>query len=287
MESKLEISKKLFEFIVNGLECPICKTSINKDGNSLKCENSHTFNLSKKGTVVLQSKAKIYDSDLYTKELFINRRFVIGCDLYKKIYEQIINEIKEFIKPNSIILDLGSGEGSHLNKLKTKLGLNTIGVAVDISKPAIELASDYLSNGIIPIIADTNNLPFKKNTIDIVLDFLSPLMVKETMRVVKPGGIIVKVIPNNGYLKEIRKLINEKDYEKTSEILNNIKTKVDVEKVFAIQDVISIDSEIKKALLKMTPLTNKKNLEDINIADLNSITIDLSIVIIRKGKNEI
>lgn len=287
MESKLEVSKKLFEVILDDLECPICKATINQYGNSLECENSHTFNLSQKGTVVLQAKPKIYNSDLYTKELFINRRYIIGCDIYAKIYEQIINEVKEFIKPNSKILDLGSGEGSHLNKLKTKLGINTFGIAVDISKPAIELASDYLFNGIIPIIADTNNLPFKKNSIDIVLDFLSPLMIKETMRVVKPGGIIIKVIPNSGYLREIRELINEKDYKKTIEVLNNIKSKVSVTKVIPVKDVISLNSEMKTALLKMTPLTNKENWEDVNVSNINLITIDLSIIVIRKEKNEI
>ena len=282
MISKLESSKNLFGKIVDCMECPICKAGLDKEGNSIKCENFHTFNISKKGTVVLQSKSKLYASSLYTTDLFKNRRQFISYGLYDSVYDKIVSYIKPIITNNSTILDLGSGEASHLKNIMSKLEAKCVGVALDISKPAIELASDFVYNNILPVVADTNNLCFKDNSVSVVLDFLSPLMIKETLRVLKKGGMLVKVIPNTDYLKEVRTLINEKDYTKTAEVLNNIQQKVRVDKVISVKDVFNIDEDIKKALLKMTPLTKNKNLETTNLSSFNQITIDLLVLIIKK-----
>ena len=44
-------------------------------------------------------------------------------------------------------------------------------VGIDISKSAINLATDYLSENNLYVVGDTNNLPLKNNSIDIVIDF--------------------------------------------------------------------------------------------------------------------
>lgn len=282
MLSKLEQSKILFNKSSKLLICPICKTSLQLEGNSLVCENEHNFNISKKGVVVLQTKTNPYTSDVYTKSLFENRRRVIKKGLYAKVYDEIAKQVNKLKRDDVVLLDLGAGEASHLNSICKLLNAKSLGFAVDISKPAVELASDYIGDGIVSIVADTNNLVFADNSIDVAIDFLSPISISETMRALKPGGIIVKVIPNSEYLKEIRSLIGQKDYERNSEVLDNIQSKTQIERIQDVKYSLPLDEETKLALIQMTPLTNHVDIKDLDLNLLKNITIDLKIITIKK-----
>lgn len=76
------------------------------------------------------------------------------------------------------------------------------------------MATDYLKTGNIYFVADINNIPLSNNSIDIILNFLSPYNTLEVNRVLKDNGYIIKIVPGNDYLKELRKAYTMNDYEK-------------------------------------------------------------------------
>ncbi len=57
------------------------------------------------------------------------------------------------------------------------------------------------------MIGDLANLPLLDNSIDILLNLLSPANYQEFARVLKPGGLLIKVIPGSEYLKEVRQAL--------------------------------------------------------------------------------
>ena len=124
-------------------------------------------------------------------------------------------------------------------------------------------------------------MPFKDNTIDLILNILSPANEKEMSRVLKREGIIIKITPKTEYLCELRKALKIKNYENESIINNNIKEKYDVLIKKEIINTYSIDNENLKYLINMTPLMNNIN----DIPNIKSITIALNIYVLRI-KNE-
>lgn len=277
---KIDYAKKYLNDIHAIISCPFCSATVNIKNNSIICCNNHTFDISKKGTVILYRTSKLKKSKIYNNNLFINRRKFINYGFYDKLY----SEISRIINQNNmkIILDMGSGEGTHDIKIIHQLNNKDIKlIGVDLSKDGIDLSNDFIDNNYIGIVGDLNQLPFKDNTIDLILNILSPANEKEMSRVLKKDGIIIKVTPKFQYLYELRKALKINDYENESVIENNIKEKYDILMKKEIIDCYPLDKEKLKYLINMTPLMNHID----GIPDIKSITIALNIYILRI-KNE-
>jgi 23S rRNA (guanine745-N1)-methyltransferase len=263
---KQNLSKTLYIY-----RCPICQTELKIDNNSLVCLTGHTYNLAKKGYLVLYKSSNIKSNKIYDNELFISRKLFIDCGFYDSLHKLIADIIKQQKNNSSNILDMGCGEATHDYKIKKILdGENTI-IGIDISKDGIEHAGEYNSYNIIPIISDLNNLPIKDKTIDIILNILSPSNEKEMARVLKENGIIIKVTPKKEYLKEVREILSIHEYMNELEITNNIYMNYDVINKYNIEEFHILNKESFNYLKKMTPLlkgveVSNRNLEKITIA---------------------
>ena len=274
---------KKIEYAINHLNdlngiiiCPYCKEDLFIRENSLVCVKNHTFNISKKGSVVLYKTSKLKKDKIYNTELFINRRNFINSGFYDEVHSKISEIINEN-KPN-IILDMGSGEGTHdikiIDNLKDK---NIKVIGLDLSKEGIDLSNDFIEKKYIGIVGDLNQLPIKNKTVDLIINFLSPSNESEMARVLKKEGIIIKVTPKTEYLYELRKSLKIKSYENEDIIENNIKNKYDILKKYEIVNTYSLDKLLLNYLVKMTPLMNNINI----IPDIKTITIALNLYVLR------
>ena len=273
---KIDYANKYLNDIHTIISCPFCSTSVNIKNNSIICSNNHTFNISKKGTVILYKTSKLKKSKIYNSNLFINRRKFINCGFYDNLHF----EISKIINQNNIetILDMGSGEGTHDFKIINHLVNKNIKlIGIDLSKDAIDLSNDFLNDTYIGIVGDLNQLPFKDNTIDLILNILSPANEKEMARVLKKNGMIIKVTPKYEYLYELRKALNIKDYENELIIEHNIEEKYEVLMKKEIMNCYPLDKEQLQYLVNMTPLTNHVA----DIPNIKSITIALNIYVLR------
>lgn len=281
----MEIKKKeIFKQLVknnNNFACPICKSEVRVDNDSLKCKKGHTFNINKKGFCSLLRKQKNFSSDIYTKELFLNRRFVLEQLIYKDVYRFISEFINKKGKETINIFELGSGESTHSYYIKKLLNINNNYCVSDLSKEAIEMSTDYLKDGLLPIICDAYNLPIKDASVDYVVDILSPFNNKEVKRILKKDGFFIKVFPECNYLKELRKLINLKDYDKENEVFDNFAKNFETVEKRIVNYTINLTPELSQSIIKMTPLTNNHNTQN----NLTKITINLKIVI-AKNKSQ-
>ena len=258
------------------LLCPICSSNVNIIDNSIICNNNHTFDISNKGYFVFYKTSKIKNSKIYDNDLFISRREFINYGFYSELHN-IISNIVNSKGSSKLILDIGCGEATHDKFIIDNTNNNRI-IGVDISKEGIKLASDYVKKNIIPIVLDLNNLPFKQDTFDIIIDILSPSNEKEIRKVLKKDGIIIKVTPKKKYLYELREIFNIDDYKNEEEIDRNIRNNYNVIEKFEIENTYNLSEKQLYSLINMTPLLkNKVKLEKIN---LNSITIALNIYVL-------
>ena len=204
----------------NPLVCPICSGNLLIDNqSSLKCEHNHTFNINKKGYVRLLKKEKKFSSDLYSKQLFLNRKKVIP--LYAQMHKIIASFINDNFDKKVNVFEVGSGESTHSFLIQSKLKNCNKYIVSDLSVSAVELSTDYLINGITPVLCDVYALPIKSEEMDCVIDILSPYSASEVKRILKKDGYFIKVFPGKNYLKEIRDIIKLGSYEKEEEVYNN------------------------------------------------------------------
>lgn len=277
MLTKKELLKQLIINKLNLLQCPICQSKMDIQNNSFVCNQKHLFDISKKGIVLLHRKYQKKLDEIYTKDLFLNRREFILNGFYTEVYNYINSVILEGTNKSFNILDLGSGECSHLKLIKCDKSYTAFGI--DLAYDAISLATDYLYDNIIPICCDLYNLPFRKNTFDVILNFLSPINSIEVNRVLNPNGIIIKVIPTSNYLKELREQLNLCEYEKEDDVLANLYNQFSIVSVKRVETQKTLDDLTRRQLFHMTPMTN--HFEYLK-CDIDKITISLDIVVMRK-----
>lgn len=261
--------------LINVLECPLCHNELVMDDKSLKCINKHTFDFTKKGSIALYKTSGIKENYLYNKELFDSRIKFIKGGFYNELHSLITNIISKY--NNKIILDIGSGDGTHDAIILNNIDNSNKMIGIDLSKAGIRSSEIYSSDRFFPILSDLHNLPLKNNSIDIVLNILSPINETEVKRVLKKDGIIIKVTPTKNYLKELRKSLNVDEYKNESIIDDNLNLKYQVIDKINIDNTYDLNEEYLNALYHMTPLSNHKNLDD----DIKKITISLNIYVLK------
>jgi arsenite methyltransferase len=117
------------------------------------------------------------------------------------------------LKPNLVVLDIGSGAGFPLLELAGRLGSSCKLYGIDPWKTANQRAGQKIKNygytNVEMIEASAEQLPFQDNSIDLVVsnlginNFANPGPVfKECQRVLKPGGRLVLTTNLNGHWKE-------------------------------------------------------------------------------------
>lgn len=272
MQSKKEIG---LDFIKNNYMdfiCPYCKEKMHIEDSSLKCINNHTFDVTKKGTINFIISTKIKESKIYNEELFLSRRKFIEKEYYKQVYELIASDINKLNLNNIKILDLGCGEGIHSINILKKIKNNYKYFGFDYSKDAINLASDYNSSNRFYFDGDVNNIPIATNSIDVIIDFLSPYSESEVKRVLKKGGLFIKIAPSSNYLIELRNASGLEKYQKQQEIIENLSKYFKNIVIENYKETFKIEKNDVENLIGMTPLKLKTT--DLKI---DKITIDLNV----------
>ncbi|NMS88466.1 methyltransferase domain-containing protein [Clostridioides difficile] len=283
---KIETTRLLLNENIEVFKCPLCKENMAEvDKNSVKCVNKHCFDISKKGYVnLLNSNTKT----IYDKELFESRHEIYNSNVYDYLIEEIKSIIKNCTlnKYSNYILDAGCGEGYFLNKLYEDEEINNRCklIGIDIAKEGISIATRE-ENEIIWCISDLANLPLQDSKFDIILNVLSPANYKEFTRVLSNAGIVVKIVPESNYLKEIRtsiqKNIKNSDYDNKN-IVDVFKKHLDLIYDNRINYKTNINVLNLSNLIKMTPLTSSLDEEDILMlleSGISDITIDLRVMV--------
>ena len=259
--------------------CPICQENLTLVESSLKCCNRHSFDLAKFGYVNLAPQIK--QSANYDKENFQNRQQILEAGFYQAILEGISDLLAT--KPSAkTILDIGCGEGFYSRKLQESHSDKTF-YAFDISKDSVQIAAKSEPNWAVNwFVGDLARLPIKAASMDILLDIFSPANYGEFRRVLSKDGILIKVIPTENHLEEIRQIVQD---QLTKKDYSNQDIKVHFQEHFSIQSsqiaslIKPITAEQRQALLSMTPLLFHVDQSKIDWSQLTEITIEAEILV--------
>ena len=259
--------------------CPICQENLTLVESSLKCDHRHSFDLAKFGYVNLAPQIK--QSTNYDKENFQNRQQILEAGFYQTILEGI-SDLLATNPSTKTVLDIGCGEGFYSRKLQEVHSDKTF-YAFDISKDSVQIAAKSEPNWAVNwFVSDLARLPIKDASMDILLDIFSPANYGEFKRVLSEDGILIKVIPTENHLKEIRQMVQD---QLTKKDYSNQDIKEHFQEYFSIQSsqiaslTKSITAEQRQALLSMTPLLFHVDQSKIDWSQLTEITIEAEILV--------
>ena len=263
--------------------CPICQENLTLVESSLKCSNRHSFDLAKFGYVNLAPQ--INQSANYDKENFQNRQQILEAGFYQAILEGI-SDLLATNPSAKTVLDIGCGEGFYSRKLQESHSDKTF-YAFDISKDSVQIATKSEPNWAVNwFVGDLARLPIEDASMDILLDIFSPANYGEFRRVLSKDGILIKVIPTENHLKEIRQMVQnqltKKDYS-NQDIKEHFQEHFSIQSIQIASLTKHITAEQRQALLAMTPLLFHVDHTKIDWSQLTEITIEAEILV---GKAE-
>ena len=259
--------------------CPICQENLTLLETSFKCCNRHSFDLAKFGYVNLAPQIK--QSANYDKENFQNRQQILEAGFYQAILEAV-SDLLSNSKNAKTILDIGCGEGFYSRKLQESHSDKTF-YAFDISKDSVQIAAKSEPNWAVNwFVGDLARLPIKDASMDILLDIFSPANYGEFRRVLSKDGILIKVIPTENHLREIRQRVQDqltnKDYS-NQDIKNHFQNNFTILSSKTASLTKPITAEQLQALLSMTPLLFHVDQSKIDWSQLTEITIEAEILV--------
>ncbi|VMJ03445.1 23S_rRNA m1G745 methyltransferase [Streptococcus pneumoniae] len=259
--------------------CPICQENLTLLETNFKCCNRHSFDLAKFGYVNLAPQIKL--SANYDKENFQNRQQILEAGFYQAILDAV-SDLLASSKTTTTILDIGCGEGFYSRKLQESHSEKTF-YAFDISKDSVQIAAKSEPNWAVNwFVGDLARLPIKDANMDILLDIFSPANYGEFRRVLSKDGILIKVIPTENHLKEIRQRVQD---QLTNKEYSNQDIKEHFQEHFTILSsqtaslTKTITAEQLQALLSMTPLLFHVDQSKIDWSKLTEITIEAEILV--------
>lgn len=197
------------------LLCPICGAPLCREERTWRCENRHCFDIARSGYVNLlppSPAGKRHGDD----RLMVNARTAfLSRGYYAHLSQEIAALCGKYTAAAPCILDAGCGEGTYTKAVHDCLcaqGRQPQLLGVDISADAVKHAARLLPQGVF-CAASTAHLPLGAESADVILNIFSPFMPDEFRRVLTPDGVLIRAVPLERHLYELKALIYDTPYE--------------------------------------------------------------------------
>ncbi|WP_274650715.1 putative RNA methyltransferase [Paenibacillus humicola] len=272
--------------------CPICHDAMRLiSGKSLICSRRHGFDIARQGYVNFLRRPP---KSGYGKSMFESRAAIVRSGFFRPLLERAGSELSLLLQASGeriAILDAGCGEGSHLAFLREELIRKTergvIGAGLDIAKEGVRIAARQHPD-LVWCAADIAECPFQDGCFDAILNILSPSRYAEFQRLLVPGGIALKIVPGNDYLRQLRVKLYGSSFRRThpgDSAAGLFRTRFELLREERVRYEVKLDPSLREHLFRMTPLSWAAPEEEVQRA-MDSvggeITVDLTMLIGRK-----
>ncbi len=182
------------------LACPVCRLPLVACGRVFGCATGHRFDRAREGYVNLlrpgrARRARSGDDGTMVRA----RRSFLAAGHYGGLR----SALAEVVTGLGTVVDVGCGEGTFTAAL---VGPDRQVVGVDISRPAVRLAAPLVPEATFAV-ASVQDLPVLAGACDWVVSVMAPVHEAEFLRMARPGGHIVVVVPGADHLDGLRRLL--------------------------------------------------------------------------------
>lgn len=237
--------------------CPVCYEPLMMQEKSFRCRANHTFDMAREGYVnlLIGKRPKIQGDD---KAMLLARRQFLQTGHYQPLMKRLCEQVMELGegKRPFTLLDSGCGDGSYLQSLIHHFPQSTVcPLGIDISKDAARMAAKLNKQAHIAVADIHRFVPVATNSVDLVVNVFAPRHGEEYGRILKPGGHLLIIIPQNSHLAALRRqfaLLNiEPDKERA--IQTQLRAHFHLIKRQPITFPLHLDQQALAALIAMSP----------------------------------
>ena len=257
----------------DNLICPRCGCRLSRQGGSLYCFGKHCYDIASSGYVNLVlsgSKAQTNSGD--NKDMMQARRRVMDSGYYAKLGDELINLIESYLHDS--VLDIGCGEGYITGRIARAFENSDVRGS-DLSKIAIMMADKRYKNASF-IVGNSASLPIAEGSVDVAVAVFTPAYFAELDRVLKRGGVFIKIAPGANHLMGVKELLYEDTYE-NAQTVEMLPDSLTLTKHFTIEDSYTAEGGLVLDLLQMTPYYYKTPKEAIErVAKMPKVTTELA-----------
>ncbi len=173
-----------------------------------------------------------------------------------------------------------AAEKDIMPQLSETLGSSGQILAFDISTEAIKQAAKS-SQPVKWMVADITNIPMKDQSVDCILDVFTPANYKEFVRILKPGGVLVKVVPGASHMSQLRKaaapLLRNKSY--SNEEVLDFEKNFEMVSTTPVSKTMEIGKEHLADLVRMTPLLFDVDKSRLDVSGIREITVEAEVLV--------
>ena len=196
--------------------CPVCGGLLCADAQTLRCENGHCYDIAKKGYVNLllsnRSAQKRHGDD---RAMVAARTAFLDSGSYAPLCAAIAETAVGRCPAAPTVLDVGCGEGYYTAAVHDALcaaGKTPEVYGVDISREALIAAHRRLP-ALSLAVATLSRLPMADAGCDLVMNVFAPVDAREFRRVLRPGGTLLRAVPLERHLWELKCAVYDVPYE--------------------------------------------------------------------------
>ncbi len=263
------------------LRCPVCGAPLLQESKRYCCEHRHSFDRARAGYVnlLLRQSHRLRGDD---PNMVSARRIILEKDYYLPLLQAAQQILLYESAAAPLLLDVGCGEGWYSRKLAQGLcnaGKSPVLVGVDISPSALQYAARRAAGTVCCenhwTVASINHLPIASRSVDVLLNFFAPCEAAEFARVLKQNGVLLRAIPLEKHLWELKRAVYEKPYENRPVLAAPEGfTLCDVQR---IETAITVGGEDLAALFDMTPYARKTASDDrAKLLSVPALTVQLA-----------
>lgn len=195
--------------------CPLCGKPLQRVDKSFRCPAGHCYDIAAGGYVHLLPANRMNSHEPGDdKNMVAARSRFLAKGYYTPLREALGRLCVQYAPARVRLLDLGCGEGYYtagMVQMLTEAGKSPCAAGIDISKPAVKLAARQ-SKATEFSVASVFHLPVADSSVDIAVNCFSPLCIEEILRVLRPGGHFLYVVPGKAHLWGLKCAVYDTPY---------------------------------------------------------------------------
>lgn len=196
--------------------CPKCGEALHRENGSFKCASNHVYDTARSGYVNLLLVQQMNTKLPGDNKLMVNaRKNFLGKGYYDILINAFSDCVKKYSKNEGTVLDAGCGEGIYTVSAARKVP-EMFFMGTDISKTAADAAAKRAKAECVPnvlfSVSSVFHLPVKSSSCDMLTTLFAPWCGEEFLRVLKPNGILIMVIPGERHLWQLKSAVYDDPY---------------------------------------------------------------------------
>ena len=196
--------------------CPVCGEALLRDERTLHCVRRHSYDLARQGYVnLLRSQTSSAGHHGDDKLMVASRSAFLDAGHYAHLREAVVQAALERLPAFCTVLDAGCGEGyytAELYRAASEAGKDPAVLGVDVSKDAL-IAAARRCKALRLAVGSIFALPVSDASCDLIVNIFAPSAPSEFVRVLRPGGFLLRVFPLRRHLFELKAAVYDHPYE--------------------------------------------------------------------------